>query len=126
MRGGVAISVTATPAAAPRRSRAVLRIIIREPSGIPSLRNSTYKYGLACIALARATVDPSTSSLSLGFSEKKRNKQRLRRTSSCYRNPAARHAGELAGLGRCLNGKIGRFLSLEYAVDVTSRSAITV
>src|SRR5437764_15112128 len=35
MRGGVAISVTATPAAAPRRSREVLRIIIREPSGLP-------------------------------------------------------------------------------------------
>src|SRR6187200_662167 len=34
MRGEVAISVTATPAAAPRRSREVLRIIIREPSGL--------------------------------------------------------------------------------------------
>src|SRR5262245_28271035 len=34
MRGGVAISVTATPAAAPRRIREVLRIIIREPSGL--------------------------------------------------------------------------------------------
>src|SRR5262249_26960416 len=34
MRGGVAISVTATPAAAPRRSREVLRSIIREPSGL--------------------------------------------------------------------------------------------
>src|SRR5215469_10824019 len=34
MRGGVAISVTATPAAAPTRSREVLRIIIREPSGL--------------------------------------------------------------------------------------------
>src|SRR6266511_6391332 len=33
MRGGVAISVTATPAAAPRSIREVLRIIIREPSG---------------------------------------------------------------------------------------------
>src|SRR5437868_4167649 len=32
MRGGVAISVTATPAAAPRRSREVLRISVREPS----------------------------------------------------------------------------------------------
>src|SRR5205807_6295150 len=35
MRGGVAISVTATPAAAPRISREVLRMIIREPSGLP-------------------------------------------------------------------------------------------
>src|SRR5215468_10388921 len=34
MRGWVAISVTATPAAAPRRIREVLRIIIREPSGL--------------------------------------------------------------------------------------------
>src|SRR5262245_26235486 len=34
MRGWVAISVTATPAAAPRRSREVLRMIIREPSGL--------------------------------------------------------------------------------------------
>src|SRR5207244_7446831 len=34
MRGWVAISVTATPAAAPRRIREVLRMIIREPSGL--------------------------------------------------------------------------------------------
>src|SRR5436305_8650478 len=34
MRGDVAISVTAMPAAAPRRIREVLRIIIREPSGL--------------------------------------------------------------------------------------------
>src|SRR5262249_37059724 len=34
MRGWVAISVTATPAAAPRRVREVLRMIIREPSGL--------------------------------------------------------------------------------------------
>ena len=34
MRGWVAISVTATPAAAPRRIREVLRIIIREPPGL--------------------------------------------------------------------------------------------
>src|SRR6516162_5345699 len=34
MRGWVAISVTATPAAAPRRMREVLRMIIREPSGL--------------------------------------------------------------------------------------------
>src|SRR5262249_3731802 len=34
MRGWVAISVTATPAAAPSRIREVLRMIIREPSGL--------------------------------------------------------------------------------------------
>src|SRR5262249_4239364 len=34
MRGGVAISVTAMPAAAPRRIKEVLRIIVREPSGL--------------------------------------------------------------------------------------------
>src|SRR5262245_65562459 len=34
MRGWAAISVTATPAAAPRRIREVLRMIIREPSGL--------------------------------------------------------------------------------------------
>src|SRR5262249_4954042 len=34
MRGWVAISVTATPAAAPRRIREVLRMVIREPSGL--------------------------------------------------------------------------------------------
>src|SRR5260370_19178016 len=34
MGGGVAISVTATPAAAPRRIRELLRIIIHEPSGL--------------------------------------------------------------------------------------------
>src|SRR5215475_11013047 len=34
MRGWVAISVTATPAAAPRRIKEVLRMIIREPSGL--------------------------------------------------------------------------------------------
>src|SRR4030081_299529 len=34
MRGWVAISVTAMPAAAPRSIREVLRIIIREPSGL--------------------------------------------------------------------------------------------
>src|SRR6266581_301521 len=34
MRGDVAISVTAMPAAAPRSIREVLRIIIREPSGL--------------------------------------------------------------------------------------------
>src|SRR5215470_15383514 len=34
MRGWVAISVTAMPAAAPRRIREVLRMIIREPSGL--------------------------------------------------------------------------------------------
>src|SRR5262249_22022164 len=68
MRGWVAISVAATPAAAPRRIREVLRIIIREPSGLrlrptvglkstgtPSLRNSTYSTGwLAPPALATA------------------------------------------------------------------------
>src|SRR5438128_2521811 len=61
MRGGVAISVTATPAAAPRSIREVLRIIIREPSGFrlrptmgawidgyPVLAEFHIKYGLAC------------------------------------------------------------------------------
>src|SRR5262249_10456598 len=40
MRGWVAISVTAMPAAAPRRIREVLRMIIREPSGL-GLRPTT-------------------------------------------------------------------------------------
>src|SRR6476661_1243054 len=69
MRGWVAISVTATPAASPRRIREVLRMIIGEPSGLrlhgpgstgtPSLRNSTYSTGwLAPPALATADWAP--------------------------------------------------------------------
>src|SRR5262249_18608940 len=61
MRGWVAISVTATPAAAPRRIREVLRMIIREPSGLrlrplglgrrePRPRELHVKYGLVCTA----------------------------------------------------------------------------
>src|SRR5262245_3518122 len=62
MRGWVAISVTATPAAAPRRIREVLRIIIRDPSGLrygppwawidgnPVLAELHVKYGLVCTA----------------------------------------------------------------------------
>src|SRR5262245_59554468 len=52
MRGRVAISVTATPAAAPRRIREVLRIIIREPPGLrlrPTMgldRFVSHPYGL--------------------------------------------------------------------------------
>jgi hypothetical protein len=54
MRGWLAISVTATPAAAPRSIREVLRIIIREPSGLhwidgnPVLAELHVKYGLVC------------------------------------------------------------------------------
>src|SRR6476620_4540322 len=61
MRGGVAISVTATPVAAPRRSMEVLRIInkpsglrLRLPMGpdrrVPVLPELQIDYGLACIA----------------------------------------------------------------------------
>src|SRR5262249_7629408 len=63
MRGWVAISVTATPAAAPRSIREVLRMIIREPSGLrlrPTMGLDRreprpcgelhVKYGLACTA----------------------------------------------------------------------------
>src|SRR6516225_1576965 len=59
MRGWVAISVTAMPAAAPRRIREVLRMIIGEPSGLrlrpttgldrrePRPCGTPVKYGLA-------------------------------------------------------------------------------
>src|SRR6516162_5429784 len=62
MRGWVAISVTATPAAAPRRIREVLRIIIRNLlafvcgpprawiDGNPALAELHVKYGLVCTA----------------------------------------------------------------------------
>src|ERR1700751_5561504 len=61
MRGGVAISVTATPVAAPRRSMEVLRIInkpsglrLRLPMGpdrrVPVVPELQIDYGLACIA----------------------------------------------------------------------------
>src|SRR5262249_36757706 len=63
MRGWVAISVTATPAAAPRRIGEVLRMIIREPSGLHlrptmgldrreprSCGTLHIEYGLACTA----------------------------------------------------------------------------
>src|SRR6516165_4639620 len=62
MWGWVAISVTATPAAAPRRIREVLRIIIRNLlafvcgppwawiDGNPVLAELHVKYGLACTA----------------------------------------------------------------------------
>src|SRR5690348_6358280 len=81
MRGWVAISVTATPAAAPRRSREALRIIIREPSslhlrptmawidGFPVLAELHVKYGLVCTARFGNGRSSSISAISLPVPE---------------------------------------------------------
>src|SRR5262249_16263012 len=90
MRGSVAISVTAAPAAAPRRSREVLRIIIREPSGlrlrptmgpnrwVPRPSGTPNRVWVGWHRSPRASADARTPSLSLSpeFFERKRNKQR--------------------------------------------------
>jgi hypothetical protein len=56
MRGWVAISVTATAAAAPRRIRKVLRMIIGEPSG-PRLPPTTGQFRLDLRVIAQAQLD---------------------------------------------------------------------
>src|SRR4029077_9766415 len=71
MRGEAAISVTATPAAAPRRSRGVLRIIIREPSGFrlllrlhwrrPAIREKVQSRRFSVAHPPRAWIDGHSS-----------------------------------------------------------------
>src|SRR5262245_53053938 len=75
MGGWVAISVTATPAAAPKRIREVLRIIIREPPGLrlrptmgldrlvsrPYSRRDTPWFAPPALATAHWVPPPSTA-----------------------------------------------------------------